>query len=163
MRAFWSRRRFLKAQSSRMKKVEATVEAMVVHGEAEFTPGSSTSGHLAGKNQGVSAVRTRTRQTSAKDQEHRIDNNQNVGVLGLFESSSLISPQVEKESSPMEPAPIVLKKTDPEERKEFVPNDLEESAPKDAKECGPKELRVFAQRSQRSSASTLWMCWWITC
>ncbi|CAO2599524.1 hypothetical protein LEMLEM_LOCUS9898 [Lemmus lemmus] len=100
---------------------------------------------------------------NAKDQEHGIDNNQNIGVLCLLESSSLISPQVEKESSPKEPAPIVLKKTDPEERKEFVPNDLEESGPKDAKECGPKELRVFAQRSQRSCASTLWMCWWITC
>ncbi|CAO2599518.1 hypothetical protein LEMLEM_LOCUS9893 [Lemmus lemmus] len=71
------------------------------------------------------------------------DNNQNIGVLCLFESSSLISPHVEKESSPKEPVPTVLKKTDPEERKEFVPNDLEDSGPKDAKECGPKEPKKF--------------------
>ncbi|CAO2599498.1 Eukaryotic peptide chain release factor GTP-binding subunit ERF3A [Lemmus lemmus] len=56
---------------------------------------------------------------------------------------------VEKETSPKEPAPTVLKKTDPEERKEFVPNDLEESGPKDAKECGPKEPRVFAPKEPK--------------
>ncbi|CAO2599530.1 hypothetical protein LEMLEM_LOCUS9904 [Lemmus lemmus] len=77
------------------------------------------------------------------------DNNQNIGVLCLFESSFLISPQVEKETSPKEPAPIVLKKTDPEERKEFVPNDLEESGPKDANECGPKEPGVFAPKEPK--------------
>ncbi|CAO2599503.1 hypothetical protein LEMLEM_LOCUS9882 [Lemmus lemmus] len=77
------------------------------------------------------------------------DNNQNIGVLCLFELSSLISPQVEKEFFPKKPAPIVLKKTDPEERKEFVPNDLEESGPKDAKECGPKEPRVIAPKEPK--------------
>lgn len=72
------------------------------------------------------------------------DNNHSIAVLCLFESSTRISPQVEEESARKESASIVLKKTDPEERKESVPNDVEESGPKDAKECGPKEPRVFA-------------------
>ncbi|CAO2599521.1 hypothetical protein LEMLEM_LOCUS9895 [Lemmus lemmus] len=57
--------------------------------------------------------------------------------------------QVEKESSLKEPAQIVLKTTDPTERKEFVPNNLEESGPKDAKECGPKEPRLFAPKEPK--------------
>ncbi|CAO2599529.1 hypothetical protein LEMLEM_LOCUS9903 [Lemmus lemmus] len=50
---------------------------------------------------------------------------------------------------PKEPAPTLLKKTDPEERKEFVRDDLEESGPKDANECGPKEPRVFAPKEPK--------------